>query len=75
MNTPEGAIVVGLIAAVPATMVGIASLRSSKKNSAALIQVHTLVNSRLTTALEKIERLEFTIQKLTGKPTLPETEA
>ena len=62
------------IAAVPPTIAAIAALRSSKKNNEKIDKadhklnvVHELVNSRLTSALDKIDRLERQLQDLTGR--------
>ena len=47
-------IIVALIAAVPPTF---ASYMSRRKTKADLEQIHILVNSRLTTALQEIQHL------------------
>ncbi len=60
-------LIVGLVASFPPSLVGAAALVSSLKNRKKLEEVHVLVNSRLTKALEKIDSLELKLQKLTGQ--------
>jgi hypothetical protein len=68
--TITDAVIVASIAAVPTTIVGVAtlitSIRAKKSTEEKLGVVHELVNSRLTAALNKIDLLEAKLQTLTG---------
>ena len=70
--TITDAVIVAAIAAVPTTIVGVAtlitSIKAKKSTEKKLDVVHELVNSRLTAALNKIDVLEAKLQNITGKP-------
>ncbi len=52
-------VLVALIAAIPSTIVGVATLISSGMNKAAIKDVHVSINSRMSQFLEEARKLGF----------------
>jgi hypothetical protein len=67
------ALIAGVPSIIAAIVAAIAALRTSKLAAVVndpqqgLVKVHELVNSRLSEALAKIDRLESALQGLTGR--------
>jgi hypothetical protein len=57
------ALEIALIAGAPPTLLGIATLVSALKNGQKSEKIHTLVNSKMTAALERIAQLEAQLKR------------